>query len=81
MKDATQMKPREEKSVIKEDEGAAIRQDIRAEQKPAQRRKPRPSIAELQDRAQRVERALSYGTITVAGGGALFAFMWLVAAY
>ena len=79
MKYETQMKPRGERSVITEREGAAIRQDHRANTKPAKSRKACISVAELRE----PEEWSAGRTVVVALVAALFmyAFMFLAAAY
>lgn len=65
--------------MINAKEGAAIRQDTRANAQPAKRRKTRRILPELRE-PEEWGRAETIIAIAI-GGAFLYAFMWLAAAY
>ncbi len=65
--------------MISRKEGAANRQVTRANGIAARSRKPRPSVAELQEQEEwSVGKTIA---ITIIGALFLYVFMWLAAAY
>lgn len=65
--------------MTKQREGAAIRQDTRANDNPALRRKPMNSLPEGRDGELDSPAALILASL--AGAIIMFSFMWLTAAY
>lgn len=64
----------------KQKESAATRQSHRAHSKPALRRKPRPSVAQLNERRERMLCVIDHLACAFVGAAIMYVLMHLAAA-